>query len=556
MKVRFILPLAALALSLPAVATAETRRIAVVLGNNVGGPADKPLHYAEDDATKVADVLGQLGDVPVSNLFVLRGGSRADLQGALARVSALVTAYRKQPDDRTVLVFYYSGHSDGEALNLGPDRVSYQELKIWLVDTKADVRVAFIDGCKSGALVQSKGGTRAPAFDINLNDQLDASGDAIVSSSAADELALESREIRGSFFTHHLVSGLRGAADASGDGRITLAEAYRYAFDHTLAATSSTGTRQHPAYNFRISGKGELVLTEVTQPSAALELPEGFERALVVLVRRDQVIAEVTSDNARKVALAPGEYAVRVWKGTRAYAARFQTVAGEVKKVSWSDLIEVPSPAVASKGESDSETEEMSPEARLEYEQKYLTVVDGFEVFKGNSFKTYDVYQGKYRQPVRERDFFGIVGRPDYVDSYNTRTFIKGGLFVGGLALLVGGGVAAAVMASDSRPPSCDANDQTAFKACVEGNVHRSPPDYTVPIAVVVGGAALAFSSVFVNNHPVSAPEMRRLADEYNTALRRRLSEPPRADAQTSIRVEASPYAGRGGGGLVLRASF
>ena len=77
-----------------------------------------------------------------------------------------------------------------------------------------------------------------------------------------------------------------------------------------------------------------------------------------------------------------------------------------------------------------------------------------------------------------------------------------------------------------------------------------------MPIAVAVGGAALAFSSVFVNNHPVSAPEMRRLADEYNTALRRRLSEPPRADAQTRIRVVASPYAGRGGGGLVLRASF
>jgi hypothetical protein len=73
-------------------------------------------------------------------------------------------------------------------------------------DTRADVRVAIVDGCQSGALV-GKGGARAPGFEIRLIDQLDASGEAMLTSSAADELALESREIRGSFFTHHLVSG-------------------------------------------------------------------------------------------------------------------------------------------------------------------------------------------------------------------------------------------------------------------------------------------------------------------------------------------------------------
>src|SRR6266542_2839467 len=260
MKFRLVFSIAAMGVALSSLASAETRRVAVVLGNNAGGPADKPLHYAEDDATKMADVLSQLGDVPSANLFVLKGASRGDLQNAFARARALVPAYRKQPDDRTVLIFYYSGHSDGEALNLGGDRVTYPELKTWVGDTKADVRVAIIDGCKSGALVQSKGGTRAPAFEINLNDQLDAAGEAMLSSSAADELALESREIRGSFFTHHLVSGLRGAA-------------------------------------------------------------------------------------------------------------------GEVKKVSWSDLEEVPSPAVASKGESEPGPDDMSPEARLEYEHNYLAVV-------------------------------------------------------------------------------------------------------------------------------------------------------------------------------------
>src|SRR5262245_54581505 len=292
---------------------ADTHRIAVVVGNNLGGGNEKPLHYAEEDAAKMAEVLTQLGDVATDRLYLLRGRGAAELRQVLSGVGTLVGRLRLKPDDRTVLLFYYSGHSDGEALELGADRVRYPELREWLAATKADVRVSMIDGCKSGALVQPKGGVRGPAFDIKLDDQLDAQGEAFLTSSAADEMALESQEIRGSFFTHHLVSGLRGAADVSADGRITLQEAYQYAFDHTLVATSSTGLRQHPGYDYRISGTGQLVLTEVSRPTASLELPAGFDRALIVHVRRDQVLVEVTSDEKRRVALVPGEYGVRLW---------------------------------------------------------------------------------------------------------------------------------------------------------------------------------------------------------------------------------------------------
>jgi len=46
--------------------------------------------------------------------------------------------------------------------------------------------------------------------------------------------------------------GLRGAADASGDGRVTLGESYQFAFQETLAQTTTTqGGAQHPAYDIR-----------------------------------------------------------------------------------------------------------------------------------------------------------------------------------------------------------------------------------------------------------------------------------------------------------------
>ena len=75
-------------------------------------------------------------------------------------------------------------------------------------------------------------------------DDLASTGEALLTSSAADENALESKEIRGSFFSHHLVSGLRGAADSSGDGQVTLAEASSKAIENIARAV---GDKELPA---------------------------------------------------------------------------------------------------------------------------------------------------------------------------------------------------------------------------------------------------------------------------------------------------------------------
>src|SRR5205823_5089889 len=83
-------------------------------------------------------------------------------------------------------------------------------------------------------LVGVKGGTPGPSFQIRLDDDdLASTGYVFLTSSAGDELALESPEIHGSFFTHHLISGMLGQADVSGDHRVSLAEAYEYAYART-----------------------------------------------------------------------------------------------------------------------------------------------------------------------------------------------------------------------------------------------------------------------------------------------------------------------------------
>jgi hypothetical protein len=327
------------ALLLSGVASAETRRIAVVVGNNAGSGAQPPLRYAEDDAGKLARTLVEVGNVAPADLELLQGQSLAAVRGALDRARDKIAASHAQADTRVLLVFYFSGHSDGEALEVGPERLTFPDLRAVLSATGAEVRLAIVDACRAGGLLALKGGTRGNGFQIRMTDELATAGQVLLTSSAADEVALESRELRGSYFTQNFISGLRGAADSSGDGRVTLAEAYQYAFVHTVSATAATEIGpQHPEFDVRLSGEGELVLAELDHPAAALALPEGFQRALITDLVRDEVLAELVPGAARQVAVAPGPYGVKAWRDGRPYAGRFSVGAGEVRQVAWLEL--------------------------------------------------------------------------------------------------------------------------------------------------------------------------------------------------------------------------
>jgi hypothetical protein len=348
-------------LALPA--GADSRRIAIVVGNNAGNSDLPPLRYAESDAGKFARVMVELGDVSADDVMLLQGRKVAELERAIQDAKDRVSVFKRTPDTRTVLIFYFSGHSDGEAIELGQEKLPYARLKAMLLGTGADLRVAIVDACRSGAGFREKGGKPADAFVIKLTDTLVASGDAFITSSAADESALESNEVMGSYFTHNLISGLRGAADTSGDKLVTLAEAYRYAFDRTVAATSVLPAgSQHPSYDFRLSGQGELVLSSLIKPSATLVVPEGSERSLVTDVVRDQVIVELPPGSIREIALSPGQYGLRLFKGGQSFGGRVTLSDGMRKVVKWDDLTaQSSSIVVAKKGGGGPEYELSTP---------------------------------------------------------------------------------------------------------------------------------------------------------------------------------------------------
>jgi len=289
--------LAALALG------AEPARFALVAGANDGGPRRGRLRYAVSDALAMGEVLTELGGVAADRLVVLGEPTPAELRRSLAEVGARARA----AGEGSSLVVYYSGHSDREGLQLGGEVYPWDQLRSDLQAVDTGVQVAIVDGCASGSLVRAKGGTAAPAF---LTEAGAVEGRAWLTSSSVDELSQEADHLGGSYFTHALLTGLRGAADVDGDGQVTLREAHAFAAEETLARTERTRLgAQHPTYDLRIKGVADFVLTDVSDHRSRLLLPASLRGRLYLRDADQRLVAELPlRGEAVELALAAGRY--------------------------------------------------------------------------------------------------------------------------------------------------------------------------------------------------------------------------------------------------------
>lgn len=318
----------ALLVLLPLLANAQEgpERYALIVGVNGGGPGLAELFYAESDARRVADVLDQLGDVPRRRSRLLLTPTVAQLRGALEALSDDVRGARERGVSHVTVLFYYSGHAEPDALRLPTGTLPFDELKATITGSGADVRLLLLDSCFAGAVTRTKGASRSPGFLRDASATVDARGEVVITSSAADEASQESDEVGGSYFTHYLLSGLRGDADASGDGSVTLEEAYRYVFHRTVSHTAGTRAgAQHPGFDYDLSGSGDLVLTRLADQGAALRFDASQSgRYLVFDEERGEFVAEVTATPGRPTRLLvdAGRYRIQLRESDALYEQR------------------------------------------------------------------------------------------------------------------------------------------------------------------------------------------------------------------------------------------
>jgi hypothetical protein len=294
---------------------------ALLVGSNEGGPGQANLRYAEADTERVSDVLTALGGYPKAHVERLLHPSASQLRAAIERMRAQVEPLSKQ-GVQSRFFFYYSGHARADALNLGTEQVPLSELRERIESLPTTLSIVVLDACQSGAFSRPKGAVQAADFSFNSVERLNAEGIAVVASSNERELSQESELLRSSYFTHHWLVGLRGAGDHNSDGRVTLSEAYQYAYNHTLANTAESAVgEQHATLETNLRGQDDVALTQPALASSRLGVPSAFEgRVLVQALPSWSVLAELDKVSGQSVTLAlpPGKYAATVRRGDRA----------------------------------------------------------------------------------------------------------------------------------------------------------------------------------------------------------------------------------------------
>ncbi|MCB9647044.1 MAG: caspase family protein [Deltaproteobacteria bacterium] len=330
-------------------ALAGELRVAVVVGNDSGGAGRTPLRFAERDAERMQAVLTDLGGVEEAH--TLLGRDAGELAALLDRLQAHLASL----DEPATVLFYYSGHADGRALLMNDTRFEFSELRAHLRRLPARLHVAILDACQTGAAARPKGAQVVPLVGVEVVEPSDLfQGGVFVTSSAPGELSHESDDIEASFFTHYLITGLRGAADVSGDGRVSLDEAYRFAYHGTVGRTQAglSGT-QHPTYDLDVQGRGQLVLTWLRDDLAYLVLPEGASGEFLIRGQgADGVVAEIAKAPARpvRVALPAGAYVVSKVRAGRYWAAEVEVEAGHSTTFDEASMQSRPLAVLAAKG--------------------------------------------------------------------------------------------------------------------------------------------------------------------------------------------------------------
>jgi hypothetical protein len=312
-------------------------RYALLAGNSMGGGKTERLQYVENDIVKLQKTLFELCGFDKQNILTVLNGTPGDLKSGFTLMSEKL----EKEGGEGLFLFYYSGHADRENLKMGERVYSLADLKRDFSVFPANLRIAIFDACQSGMFTRLKGGKLAEPF-LFKNDKR-IQGQVILSSSSDTENSQESDLYGNSIFTFHFLNALRGSGDFSGDSRVTLNEAYQYSYNKTVSTTVRTsGGIQHPAYQFKIQGEGDIVLADLTVRTTGMILGQDVPGIFTVSDEKGNVVADLEKESGSSVmiALNPGRYQVVRSSGGSKYQAAVD-VRGTVKEVTRDDFARI-----------------------------------------------------------------------------------------------------------------------------------------------------------------------------------------------------------------------
>lgn len=325
-------------------------RVAVLVTAKNGLDDDQPLRHVEEDAARLEETLLLMGNFAPANIHRFDDEAPEKVFQKLKELEDSMADIKEQDK---LLLFYYSGHADVTSLHLKGKRIAYAELRQRLQAFPAKLKIGIIDACNSGSIIGKGSSTRAS---FKVDDSLKMKGTVILTSSRWNQRSIEQRALAGSVFSHHLTSGLRGAADKNSDGKVSLDEAYQHAYLNTLADTSNKQDVSEQAPQIKrleVVGEGPVILTWLAMARARLTLPPGQDVCFVTNADEGRLIAEGHTEPERELhmALKPDSYVLKCMRQQgRIRKASFSMAAGEHKRAATLKFMEVHQEDILRKG--------------------------------------------------------------------------------------------------------------------------------------------------------------------------------------------------------------
>ena len=213
------------------------------------------LSCAAADAKAIFDLMidPDCGMFPRDNVRLLLN-EEATREGIWRALSSL----RRSAGENDTVWIYYAGHAapeesnlywvtyDADVDDLYGTGLSNDQISKVLDDIRAKRLVVLLDCCHAAATAMQKNPTRAVLTAEEVFACYKGHGRITLSSSDGKEKSVELGDVGHGAFTYFLAKGLRGEADADGDGVVTADELWSYLRSKVVDASQKVGNAQTP----------------------------------------------------------------------------------------------------------------------------------------------------------------------------------------------------------------------------------------------------------------------------------------------------------------------
>ncbi len=263
------------------------------------------LEFSANDARSVAKAYREVGGLSEKSIKLLVDDeAQKPNEINVPKMESAITAFLKGQTKQSTAVLFFAGHgfrvkSDfylvgNEFSDESPEATGLPlgKLRSMLMDCQAKTKVVILDCCHSGSF-----GSASTELATTLRS---VPGCVAITASRPEQESLETSELRSGVFTHWLVRGMRGDANAKVDGRIDAMELFDYVSNRVSKGTDGM---QAPAISLDQSSEIPTII-ELRRPDRPSDtvgiipfpLPPTDDTMLIVL----DTVARLPDANPRR----------------------------------------------------------------------------------------------------------------------------------------------------------------------------------------------------------------------------------------------------------------